>query len=168
MPEPVRILLAISAFAVFAAGIGYFSRAPVYSYADPSAGVIKVSLSRATARIEPCVQLTPEEIARLSPNMRREMQCERERRPLALEVSVDGERLVAIEQAPSGIWNDGAVSIYSSHAVAAGEHRLTVRLREAGPGIEDWSLTMDEDVVIEAGRYYTLTYRDEDGRLGFQ
>lgn len=158
----------ILAYAAFAAAVGYFSRAPSYAYADPENAVLKLSLSRATARVEPCVQLSPEEIAQLSPNMRRELQCERERRPLTLEVSLDGEPLVSIEQQPSGIWRDGQVSIYSSHVLRPGARRLRVQLAESGPGNGDWSETLDEQVVIEAGRYYTVTWRDEDGRLRFQ
>lgn len=168
MPEPLRIILQIVAFAVFGTCIGYFSRSPTHSLADPGTATLKISLTRATARIEPCVRLSAEEIAQLSPNMRREMQCGRERRPLVLEVSVDGETLVAIEAEPSGVWSDGPVSLYSSHVITPGDHRLIVRLRESGPGGEDWEITLNEHVTIEAGRYYTVTYRDETGRLRFQ
>lgn len=168
MPEPARIALQIAAFALFAACIGYFSHSPPHSLADPGTAILKISLTRATARIVPCVRLSPEEIAQLSPNMRREVQCERERRPLVLDVSVDGETLVGLEAKPSGVWSDGPVSLYSSHAITPGNHRLAVRLRESGPGAEDWEITLDENVRIEAGRYYTVTYRDESGELRFQ
>ena len=58
MNKLVQVLL----YAAFAAGVGYFSIAPGYRYADPGLATIKLSLSHAADRVEECVKLTPQEI----------------------------------------------------------------------------------------------------------
>jgi hypothetical protein len=71
----------------FVAVVAYLSASPAYDYANADMAAIKLSLSHPADRVEPCVQLTPEQIAELAPNMRRVEQCERERLPLTVTPS---------------------------------------------------------------------------------
>lgn len=158
----LRIGLQILAYTLFAVAIGYFSHRPVYSYADPGMAVLKVSFSHATERAEPCVQLTPQEIAELPPNMRQATQCKRERVPLELEVDIDGSTLLDIAAPPAGVWNDGPVSVYRSLDVEPGRYRIGARLRDSGRA-QGWDYEMDAAIEMEEGRYYTLTFRAESG-----
>ena len=70
-------------------------------------------------------------IAELAPNMRRVEQCERERLPLTVRLEMDGELLAEIEAPPSGLWNDGAASVYERFAVEPGRHNITAKLRRS-------------------------------------
>jgi hypothetical protein len=128
---------------------------------------VKISLSHAAARVEPCVQLTPQEIAQLAPNMRRSQTCERKRVPLVLELEIDGVIIRRLEVAPSGLWEDGPASVYERFELAPGEHHVAARLRDTARS-EGWDYTHSEKVVLEAGRYLTITFRPETGGFGIR
>lgn len=162
MTRVVRLLLQLAAYAGFAVVIGYLSFWPKYDYASPGTAEIKILLSHAATRVEPCVQLTPQEIAELAPNMRRELVCERERLPLILELAIDGEVVRSMTVQPSGLWNDGPAFVYERFEVEPGPHRITARLRDTAR-TEGWDYAHTEDVILEAGRYLSVTFRPEAG-----
>lgn len=100
-------------------------------------------------------------------NQRRPAQCERERLPLTVELEVDGDLVVGLEAAPSGLWNDGPASVYERFNLSAGPHRLRARLRDTARET-GWDYTYEEDVELEAGRYFTVTFRAENGGFRFR
>lgn len=151
--------------AVFAVVIGYLSFWPQYQYAAPDKATVKLSLSHATERVVPCVKLTPQEVSELAPNMRRTQSCERQRLPLVLQLDVDGERAYELEAVPSGLWEDGPASIYERFDLEPGTHSITIRMRDTARQ-DSWDYTHAEDVVLEAGRYLTITFKAENG--GFE
>lgn len=167
MYNAVRYLVQLGAYAAFAAIVGYLSFWPRFQYASAEAATVKLSLSHATERVEPCVLLTPEEIAKLAPNMRREQSCERQRLPLVLQLEVDGELAFELEAAPSGVWEDGPASVYERFDLSAARHTITVRMRDSARE-DTWDYTHTEDVVLEAGRYVTITFRAENGGFRIQ
>lgn len=167
MVDALRWPLRILAYAGFAVAIGYLSIRPRYDYAAADMAEIKLSLSHPAARVEPCVQLTPQEIAELPPNMRRTELCERERLPLIVELDMDDETVLEIVAPPSGVWNDGPASVYERFPVVPGPHRITARLRDSARQ-EGWDYTHTEDVVLEAGRYFTVTFKAETGGFHFR
>ncbi len=157
-----RYFVQFAAFATFAVFVGYFSSSPPFQYARAESAVVKLSLSHATDRVAPCVLLTPEEVAALAPNMRRTESCERERLPLALELDVDGQRVLAMQATPAGVWGDGPASVYQRFDLPPGQYRMAVRLRDTARA-EGWDYTHVEDVTLIAGRYLTITFRAENG-----
>lgn len=150
------------AYTAFTLLLGYFSFWPRYEYAPADMAVLKVSLSHATERAKPCVQLSPAQIAELAPNMRRPELCERERLPLHLELDVDGRILLRREAAPSGLWEDGPASVYERLQLPPGPYRIAVRLRDSARS-EGWDYTFSEDIVLQAGRYAAITFRAKNG-----
>ena len=162
MHNVLRFLLQLMAYAAFAVVVGYLSFWPKYQYASPDLAVIKLSLSHAAERVEPCVQLTPQQIAELAPNMRRTEACERKRLPLALELELDGEIVVQLQAEAAGLWEDGPASIYERFDVPPGSHHITARLRDSAR-TSGWDYTYNEDVELEAGRYLTITFKAETG-----
>ena len=167
MDKVIRISLQIVFYAAFAAIVGYLSFWPRYEYGSAGMAEVKISLSHAAARVEPCVQLTPQEIAQLAPNMRRSQTCERKRVPLVLELEIDGVIIRRLEVAPSGLWEDGPASVYERFELAPGEHHVAARLRDTARS-EGWDYTHSEKVVLEAGRYLTITFRPETGGFGIR
>ncbi len=167
MAKAVRLLVQILAYAGLAALLGYFATLPPYQYGDTAQATIKLSLSHATNRIEPCVPLTQEEIAALAANMRRAEACERERLPLMLELDIDGENVVSIVAAPSGLWNDGPASIYERFDVTPGRHTVTVRMRDTAR-TEGWDYAKTETIDLEPGRYFSVTFKAETGGFNFR
>ena len=167
MDSVIRISLRIAFYVAFAAVIGYLSFWPRYEYGTPGMAEVKISLSHAAERIEPCVLLTPQEIAELAPNMRRTETCERKRVPLVLELEIDGEVVRHLEVSPSGLWEDGPASVYERFELAPGRHRVDLRLRDTARG-DGWDYTHSEDIVLEPGRYLTITFRPETGGFGIR
>ena len=167
MASIAKLLLQGIVYVLFAAGIGYLATRPAYHYADPGMASIKVSLSHAADRVEPCVQLTPEEIAELAANMRRTEACERERLPVILEMDIDDAPSLRIVAEPSGLWGDGPASIYERFAVQPGRHRVSVRLRDTARET-GWDYEASQDVILQPGRYFTVTFKPETGGFNFR
>lgn len=167
MLNALRILLQIMLYAAFAVVIGWLSILPPFQYASDDIAAIKLSLSHATDRVEPCVKMTPEEMAELAPNMRRGVLCVRERVPLTIEIDIDGSNTVRIEAQPSGLWGDGPASVYERFNVVPGKHRITARLRDS-TRTEGWDYTYSEDVELEPGRYFTISFKPETGGFKYR
>ena len=167
MINAMRYLLQLIAYAAFAIVVGYLSFWPRYQYASEDAVAVKLSLSHATERVVPCVTLSPEEVAKLAPNMRRTLSCERQRLPLIVQLSVDGEITFEHEALPSGLWEDGPASIYERFDLAPGVHTIAVQLRDTARE-DGWDYTYSEDVTLVAGRYMTITFKAENGGFAFR
>jgi len=167
MNRAAKIVLQVVAYAAFAAFLGYLSASPGYDYGSDDNATVKLSFSHAAERVEPCVRLTPQEIAELAPNMRRAEQCERQRLPLALELEIDGESVINLEAPPSGLWDDGPASVYERFDVPAGTYTVTARLRDSGRA-DGWDYEKTETVTLQAGRYFTVTFRANTGGFDFR
>lgn len=154
-------------YTAFAVGVGYFSIAPDYRYADPELATIKLSLSHAANRVKECVKLTPEQINARALKGEPLNECERERLPLVVELDVDGETILALAVAPSGFWNDGPAAVYERIEVDAGTHRISARLRDSAR-TEGWDYEHTETVDLEPGRYFTVTFRAETGGFAYR
>jgi hypothetical protein len=162
-----RLVIQALAYLGFAVVVGYLSASPAYDYAATEMTTIKLSLSHAAQRVKPCVQLTPEQIAELAPNMRLAEQCERERLPLVVQLEIDDRLVVQTEAPPSGLWNDGPASVYERIEFVPGDHVITARLRDSNRE-EGWDYTHTERVSLEPGRYFTITFRAGAGGFTFK
>lgn len=131
MPNPLPWVGQLLAYAAFMALVGYFSAAPAYAPFDPAKAQIKLSFRQTGPPKVECRRRTPEEIAKLAPNMRRSLDCPRARLPVAVEIEMDGKVLYAASLPPTGIWSDGPSNAYQTFAVAPGRHTLTARLRDS-------------------------------------
>lgn len=117
-------------YGLFALAIGVFSHWPPYRHLAADQALVKLSFSHTGKPVSDCRPQTAEELARLPPNMRAPVRCPRERSPIVVELDVDGTPALRHVAKPSGLSKDGASSVYHRLAVKAGEHRVTVRLRD--------------------------------------
>lgn len=151
-------------YAAFAAVIGLFSRWPTYSPLGPGQALVRLSIVHAGQLVSPCHRLTDAELAKLPPNMRAPEQCPRERAPVAVQVDIDGQTLVDAVAPPSGIARDGRSALYRRLPVAAGTHRIAVRLKDsAGPGGFDHARTAT--VTLVPGQVLVIDYLPEQGGI---
>ena len=160
-------IIQVFLYAAFAAIIGYFSLSPGYRYGSPELASIKVSLSHAANRVEECVKLTPRQINERAMAGEPLNECARERLPLTVELDIDGTRVLHVTATPSGLWNDGPSSVYGRLSVEPGAHTVTARLRDSAR-TEGWDYEYSERVTLEAGRYFTVTFRAETGGFAFR
>jgi hypothetical protein len=154
-------------YAIFAAIIGYLYVAPAYQYADPGLAVIKLSLSHAADRVEECVKLTPQQINERARKGESINECERARLPVTVELDVDGKTILSLAAFPSGLWSDGPASVYERLAIDAGAHTVTARLRDSARET-GWDYEYSEEVNLSPGRYFTVTFRAENGGFKFR
>ncbi len=154
--------LLYGAFALF---VGVFSHWPPYQALPPGQALLKVSFIHHGQRIAPCRPYTPEELAKLAPNMRTPMKCGRERAPVQIEVDVDGATVYRQVAAPSGLSRDGASSVYHRFNVPAGEHRVTVRLKDsAGPA---FGYTREATLRLQPAQVLVIDFDPQKGGITF-
>lgn len=153
-------------YGAFVVAVGYFSSAPAYRHIAADEALVRLSFSHAAQRREPCRTRTPEELAKLPPNMRAERVCPRERADVIVELEMDGQLLYRIVVAPSGLGRDGAATVYRRHVVAAGPHRFRARLADDVRG--EFSYSAERDVEIGAGRVLLIDFNAAAGGFVFR
>lgn len=162
-----RLLAQVISFAVFGVALAYFSNSPSYTYHDAEMALIMVSFSHSSERKEECRRFTPEEIAATAANMRRPMDCKRERVPVYIEVMLDGENLLSKSYNPTGLSKDGASSIYERITVKPGQHHLLVKLRDSGRE-DGFDYESDTTINIKAKELFVIDFRKELGGFYFK
>lgn len=162
MLGPVRLVAQIALYGLFAVFIGYFANAPTWSRFGPDQALIKLSFSHPGKLKGECRRLTREEIAKLAPNMRRTRDCPRERQPLLVELFLDGRLLHRESLPPTGIWSDGASSIYRRFPVLAGKHHLVVRLRDSAR-TSGYDYERVADIELAPARNFVIDFITETG-----
>lgn len=150
-------------YGLFALFIGVFSGWPPYQALPAGQAVLKVSFIHHGQRVAPCRAYTPEELAKLPPNMRQPMKCERERSPVAIEVDLDGATIYRQVAPPAGLSRDGASSVYHRLAIPAGEHRITVRLRDSTRPAFDY--TRDTTVHLREAQVLVIDFDAQKGGI---
>lgn len=115
--------------ALFAA-VSSFAAWPIYRQTPEGSAVVVLAFVHNAARKVECRRLTPQEIAKLPPNMRRVADCPRERLPIYLELDVGGRNVYRASLPPTGIAGDGPSRVYEKFVVPAGEHSIAVRMRD--------------------------------------
>lgn len=168
MVAPIRHLLGQALLlAAFAGTVAGFSGAPEYRQRSPEDAVLKVSLTHPGQRIHPCTQRSPEELAKLPPNMRIRQQCQRGRYPVSLAMDVDGRPALALTAKPAGLASDGASRFYDRREIAPGRHLIRIRMTD-GPPAETGDQQAEQTIVLVPGQVFIIDFDDEDRRFVFK
>lgn len=130
MNKTLRYALQIFYYSLFMVLVWYFSIKPAYHHLDKDQAVIILSFVHATKVREACRKLTQEELMKLAPNMRLQLDCPRERSPLVLEVSLDQDVITQEKVDPPGFHKDQGVSFFQRVKVSAGEHKLRIWMND--------------------------------------
>jgi hypothetical protein len=166
MRKPLAWLGQLLAYAALMAFIGYFSAAPAYTPFDANKAQLKLSFRHSGPPKVECRRLSPEEIAKLAPNMRRSLDCPRERLPVAVQLELDGKVLYSAAIVPTGVWRDGPSNSYVTFAVAPGRHRLTARLRDSRRA-DGFDHESSADIVLAPEQVFVIDYRADKGGFLF-
>lgn len=127
-----RLPLRAMAYGLFMVVAALFSAWPAFSLLGPGQAMVSLSISHTGQRIGECRTFTQEELNALPPNMRRPSDCPREKHPIRVEFSANGEVLYSQTIQPSGIWSDGSSTIYARFPLPAGEQLLTIGMNDSG------------------------------------
>lgn len=166
MRKVLQLVGQVLAYTLFAITVGYFATRPAYTHHDPDNALIKLSFSHAGQRKGDCRQLTPEELAALAPNMRKPLDCPRERLPLVVELLLDGEILFKGELPPSGLAGDGTSTVYEKFPVEPGRHRLTARLRDSAR-TDGFDYEGETEVTLEPLQVFVVEFKATKGGFIF-
>jgi hypothetical protein len=158
--SPLRLAGQFTILAAVAAFAAAFSAWPAYRQIPADAAVIKLSFNHRAER--ECRRRTPEELAKLPPNMRRPMECPRGRPDIFAELVIDGATVFSQPLPPSGLARDGPSQIYRRFVVAAGEHAIVARMRDTArnTGFDHELVTT---IRLIPGQSIALDFRPEHG-----
>lgn len=150
------------AYLLFAAVVGLFSTWPAYSLLEPDQALLRLSFKHPGKVSTECRPRTPEDLAKLQPQMRTPMDCQRERSPVQVRVELDGQLLVDRVYEPAGLSRDGAASGYWRTPITSGAHRLVVSLRDdVRPDAPVYRREADLDV--RPGQIVLIDFKPEQG-----
>jgi hypothetical protein len=165
MPKPTAIVGQVILYGAFAAFIGYFATSPKYHQVADDIALIKLSISHLGER--ECRKRTPEELAKMPPNMRAPLDCPRERSDIRLEMDLDGQPVLRTVMHPTGVYKDGVSTIYRRFEVKAGSHQIAVRMNDnlVKPG---FNFVKEEQINLKPGQVMVIDFNPDKGGLFFQ
>lgn len=166
MNAPARYALQGVLYGAFAAFVGYFANAPTYEHLAPGEALVRLSFSHAAQRTEACRERTPEELAKLAPNMRARQVCPRARSPVTVEIELDGKPLYRIIAQPAGLAADGASTVYRRLTVPAGRHEVRARLSDNAQG--EFNYVAERMIELAAGRVLLIDFNATAGGFVFR
>lgn len=166
MKQALRIAAQLALYVPLMALIGYFSSQPRFSALGADQALVRLSFIHAAERREACRKRSPEELAKLAPNMRAALDCPRERANVVVELEIDGELALRREVPPTGLKKDGAAAVYHRLPVPAGRHRIVARLRDR-PG-EGFDYASDVTLELAPGAALLIDFSKAQGGFVFR
>ncbi|MCP4696515.1 MAG: hypothetical protein GY862_06670 [Gammaproteobacteria bacterium] len=155
-------VLQVLNYAMFMGIVGYFSASPTYRHLAPEQAVITLAFGHAGQPVRECRRRTPEELAKLPPNMRNPMDCPRKRSPLEVELRMDEQLMLQEVYPPAGLSGDGGVDVYRRMKVPAGRHRLSVRMKDSVRS-EGFNYVQETDVDLAPAQKLVIEFKAESG-----
>lgn len=163
----IRIAGQFIVILVLFAAVAALSDWPVYRQIRAGDAVVLLTFVHGADRRAACRRLSPQEIAKLPPNMRRVQDCPRGRRPLDVELDLDGQTVYRASLPPTGIAGDGPSRVYQRFVVPAGSHDLAVRMRDSAK-TEGFDHTREERVALSPEQMFVIDFRSETGEFVFR
>ena len=166
MKQALRIAFQLALYVPLMALIGYFSSHPTFTQVPQDRALVRLSLVHAAQPLMPCRERTPEELAKLAPNMRAALDCPRERAPLLIELELDGKVVYRREARPAGLKRDGAAAVYHRMSVPAGAHRVVARLRDRPEG--EFNYVREASLDLAPGASLVIDFSAPQGGFLFK
>ncbi len=153
-------------YAAFAVLIGHFSTQPTYSRLAPDEAEIKLALAHGGQPITECHRRSHDELKKLAANMRKVLDCPRERVPLLVELRLDGNLIFSAELPPTGLRRDGPSRLYERFQVPSGRHHLEARLRDSRR-TEGFDYIGSAEVTLRPGQNQPVDFDPNRGGFVF-
>ena len=166
MRQALRFAFQLLLYVPLMALIGYFSASPRLQVVAPGEALLRLSFTHAAQRKQECRQRSAEELARLAPNMRAALDCPRERASLIVELELDGRQVLRRIVPPAGLKRDGAATLYHRLPIAAGAHRIAVRLSDRAAG--DFNYTREATLQLAPGAALVIDFAPGQGVFIFR
>ena len=163
----LRIVGQFIVIAALFVAVSAFSNWPVYRQTPHGAAVVMLSFVHGADRKAECRRLTPEEIQKLPPNMRRVQECPRGRRPVYVELDLAGKTVFQASLPPTGIAGDGPSKVYERFVLPAGSYDIAVRMRDT-PRTDGFDHARRATVALAADQLFVIDFRTESGEFVFR
>lgn len=167
MSRALRIAGQLVVIVALFAGVAMLSDWPRWRQIPADTGVMMLTFVHGADRKGECRRLTPEEIAKLPPNMRRVQDCPRMRRAIYVELDVDGRNVYRADLPPTGIAGDGPSRVYQRFTLPAGEYDVAVRMRDTARA-DGFDHERRETVQFAPSQLLVIDYRPESGEFIFR
>jgi hypothetical protein len=167
MSRALRVVGQFIVIAALFAGVAWLSDRPAYRQIPEGSAVMMLTFVHGADRRGECRRLSPEEIAKLPPNMRRVQDCPRVRRPIYVELDVDGHNIYTASLPPTGIAGDGPSRVYQRFVLPASTHDVAVRMRDSARA-EGFDHERRDSVELSSDQMFVIDYRPESGGFVFR
>lgn len=167
MPDIMRYAGQIVFVVLAMAFIGYFSSQPAYEQFPAGMAQIKLSFAHGGARKIDCRKLTSSEIAKLPANERRPNNCTRERIPVLVQLTLDGELQYDDVLEATGLSRDGPSRTYQKLVVPAGAHTIVARLRDS-KRTSGFDYETTHQVVLKPFQNLAVDFKADTGGFSFR
>ncbi|HEU5295065.1 MAG TPA: hypothetical protein VFU71_09760 [Burkholderiaceae bacterium] len=162
MKTTLRLAGQAMAYALFALAIGLFASWPAHELLGRDQALLRLSFTHPGKVSTDCRRRSADELAKMPPQMRAPLDCQRERSPVQVRVVLDEQVLVDRSYPPAGLSRDGASSGYWRTPIATGTHRIAVTLRDdVRPGAPVFEREAQLDV--RPGQIVLIDFKPDQG-----
>jgi hypothetical protein len=165
--EGARLAAQVVVLTALFAAVAVVTDWPSYHQIPAQSAILKLSFTHGSNREAECRRRTPEELAKLAPNMRKPLECPRTRGAVYVELEIDGRMMYQASLPPSGLSGDGPSRVYQRFVVPAGPHTLAVRMRDT-PRREGFDYAKSGSIVLAADDNFVVDFRTEAGGFVFR
>ncbi len=167
MGKALRYGLQILNYFIFVTIVWYFSAAPAYQHLAEDQALIALAFGHAGQPVGECRERTPEELAKLPPNMRIPTVCPRQRSPLEIELFMDEQLLFSQTFQAPGLSGDGAIDIYRQFKVKSGQHHIRARMKDS-VRVKDFNYVREEEIVLAPTQILVIDFKPNAGGFIFK
>ncbi|HEY1361248.1 MAG TPA: hypothetical protein VGF60_03325 [Xanthobacteraceae bacterium] len=160
MSKLLRICGQLAVIVALFAAVAAFADWPVYRQTPRDSGIVMLSFVHSADRRSECRRLSPEEIAKLAPNMRRPLDCPRGRRPVYVELDIGDRVSYRASLPPTGIAGDGPSRVYQRFVVPVGAYDVAVRMRDTARS-EGFDHERRARITIDPDQMFVIDFRSE-------
>ena len=160
MNKPLRLLLQVFNYSVFMALVWYFSLYPPYQQLQENQAMVTITLGHVGRHITPCIKASQEELMKLPPNMRKPMDCPRERSPVTVRIQLDDHVIFDKIAPPKGLYKDQGIDIYQNVRVPAGQHRLIAWLND-DVNVQGPIYSYEKDITIRPEQHLVIEFKSD-------
>ena len=167
MNKIIRYPLQILNYTVFMGMIWYFSTNPPYQRLEENQALITFTMSHVGKHVTKCKKTPYKELMKLPPNMRKPMDCPRERSPVVMELTLDNKVIYSHTAQPIGLYKDQGIDVYEDIKVPAGKHNFKVWIND-DVKVEGPIYWHEQDVDIKPEQHLVIQFESKNNGFSFK